>query len=414
MGYLKNIKLFPIYKMFSYDILFYYAISMLYLTMVKGLSNSQVLLMGSIFCIFNMVLQIPTTIITDKIGYKKSMIIGNILITLWGIIYIIAPSFIFLVFADFLCAIAFGLKGGSEFPYLFKILKIENMQSETTRIEGKGSALYFIFEAIACLISGLLFKTNPYLPIIFATLCALIATFISFKFNDLVKINSGETTQNYFSDLKNGFKFIFNSSRLKSMLLFSGIFYAVLVVGAMFSKVFLVGLKVPSIYFGVIFASMNIIAALGSRLQRRLEKITKNKTLTYISLIFISSFILLGVAYLFNISNKHLIILGVIMFGIQAFLKGGYRIIIKNYLNNFTSSAIRTKIFSIYYAIEYLGASIALFIASKTLEITNVGLAFILFGIVFFILMLLCINTMKSRCGLKMEDYCEKDIKYTP
>lgn len=414
MSYLKNIKLFPIYKMFSYDIIFYYAISMLYLTVVKGLTNSEVLLMGSIFCIFNMLLQIPTTIITDKIGYKKSMILGNILVTLWGVVYIIAPNFLFLIIGDFLCAFGFGLKGGSEFPYLFKILKRENMQDELTRIEGKGSSLYFIFEAFACLISGLLFKTNPYLPIVFATLCALTATVISFNFNNLNKINTGESMHDYFRDLKNGFKFIFSSSRLKSMLLFAGIFYGVLAVGATFSKVFLVNLKVSPVYFGVIFASMNIIAAVGSRLQRRLEKITKNKTLTYISLIFISSFILLGICYLLNIPSKQLIIIGVSMFGIQAFLKGGYRIIIKNYLNNFTSSAIRTKILSIYYLIEYLGAGIALFLASETLEITNIGLSFVLFGVVFYVLMLICINTMKSRCGLKMEEYCEKDIKYTP
>ncbi len=414
MIYLKSIKKFAIYKMFSYDILFYYGISMLYLTITKGVTTSQVLLMGSIFSIVSMLLQIPAAIVADKIGFKKSMTTGNILITLWGVLTIVAPNFKTLILADIFLAIGFALKGVSESPYIFEIMKKEKNEEEVSRVEGKGSALYFVFEAFACVISGFLFKTNPYIPIVFSTLCALTATYLSFSFIDLPKQNIDINNKDYFNDLKHGFKFIFNSSRLKAMFLFACIFYGVLAVGSSFSRVYLADLKLSPVYFGIVFASMNIIAAIGSRLQRRLEKRTKNKTLTYVSLIFISSFIFLGVSYILKIPRDSLIILGVIMFGLQAFIRGGYRIIIKKYLNNFTSSCIRPKIMSIYYLIEYLGSGLALFIASRTLRIAGVGLSFILFGVLFFIIMLLCIEFMKKRIGLKMEDYDEKAIKYTP
>lgn len=48
----KNIALYKKYKTFSYDFLFYYAISVLYLTITKGFSMSQVMYISSFYSIF--------------------------------------------------------------------------------------------------------------------------------------------------------------------------------------------------------------------------------------------------------------------------------------------------------------------------------------------------------------------------
>ncbi len=414
MNYEKNIKLFPIYKMFSYDILFYYGISILYLTLTKGFSTSQVVLLGALYSIFAMLLQIPAVVISDKLGLKKSLVLGNLFEVFWGINMLMSHFFGFFIIGELFLAMGYALKNVSEFPYVFKIMKKANQEEEITRVEGKGSALYFVFEAFACVVSGFLFKANPYLPIIFATLCALSATIISSRFISIPPPVIGDGKKDYFEDLKHGFKFIFQSSRLKSLLLFACIFFGIVSVAGQFSKVYLTDLKLSSVYFGFVFAAISIIAAVGSRLQRRLEKITKNKTLTYISIIFISIFLILGISYLLGFSRNILIILGVSLFGIQAFLKGGYRIIIKNYLNNFTSSAIRSKILSIYYLIESLGSGIFLLIASEMLNITSVGLSLVIFGIAFMIIMLICLQYMKPKCGLKMEEYDKTEIQYSP
>ena len=45
----KNIKLFPIYKMISWDLLFFYAIIFLYLVQVKNLSAQQVLFAEALY-----------------------------------------------------------------------------------------------------------------------------------------------------------------------------------------------------------------------------------------------------------------------------------------------------------------------------------------------------------------------------
>ena len=47
-----NMRLFPIYKALSWDFLFYYTINFLFLTQIKNISASEVVLTSLKFCIF--------------------------------------------------------------------------------------------------------------------------------------------------------------------------------------------------------------------------------------------------------------------------------------------------------------------------------------------------------------------------
>ena len=76
-----NIKLFPIYKMFAWDLLFYYAISFLFLTNVKGISAAEVVLIDvSFYTFFKFTFQLPGTIVVDRFGKRKSLIFANFFI----------------------------------------------------------------------------------------------------------------------------------------------------------------------------------------------------------------------------------------------------------------------------------------------------------------------------------------------
>ena len=55
----RNVKIYPWYRAFGYDFLFLWTISILYLTEIKGLSYSQVILLDSIFMLVAFSFQIP-------------------------------------------------------------------------------------------------------------------------------------------------------------------------------------------------------------------------------------------------------------------------------------------------------------------------------------------------------------------
>ena len=54
----RNMSLFPIYKILSWDYLFFYTIYFLFLTQVKGLTAADVVLKTAFYSLFIMILQI--------------------------------------------------------------------------------------------------------------------------------------------------------------------------------------------------------------------------------------------------------------------------------------------------------------------------------------------------------------------
>ena len=412
---LRNIKLFPTYKLFAYDLMFFYAIQMLFLHNVKGISISQILLLSSFYSAFQMIFQIPVTLVVDKIGYKKCIIVGNIFCTTGILTYILAPSFFTIMLGDLQMALGFALKSVSESPFLFTVMKKEKMENESARIEAKGSSLYFYVEALASILSGYLYAVNPYIPVVLCALSMLTATILSFKFDEsqISKINSNELTgKAYFEDMKRGFKFIFKSERLKALLVFACIFAGIAAVAKNFSKAFLTDINISSVTFGIITSLLSIISAIGSTYQDKFQNKRKKKTLSYLSLIYIGVFLFVGIPHLIGFNKEILLTIGFIVFALQYFFNGSYRVIMKKYLNNFTTSAIRPKIMSVYYLCEMLGTFILLFLASKFLEISSIGIAYIIFGVMFLLIILLILDYMKPRLGLKPEQYNEKDINY--
>ena len=412
---LKNIKLFPIYKLFAYDLLFYFAVQMLFLHDIKGISVANIVLLGSIYCAFQMLFQIPSTFVVDRIGYKKCILLGNILCTNAIITYMISNSLGIIIIGDFQMALGFALKSASETPFLFTTMKKEHIENKIAKVEAKGSSLYFYTEAVASILAGYLYIINPYIPIILCAACMLTATILSIYFDDsnITNENSEKISKSdYISDMKSGFKFILHSERLKSLLVFGAIMAGTVAIAGSFSKAFLTDIGVSSIIFGVITSALNIISAIGSSYQEKFENKRKRKTLSHIAITYTFVFFIIGIAHMIGFNNSILINVGFLVFALQNFFKGGYRVLMKKYLNNFTTTSIRSKIISVYYLCEMIGNFVLLFLASNLLQITNIGIAYIIFGSFLLILLLLVLDYMRTRLGLNPEQYKDKDINY--
>lgn len=106
----KNAKLFPIYKMFSWDLLFFYSIEFLFYTITKKITASQVLMISGLFLFFKIVMQIPAVTIANKIGKRNSIVLGNILLIIYSVILIFAPGALSVIVADMFLALGSSIK----------------------------------------------------------------------------------------------------------------------------------------------------------------------------------------------------------------------------------------------------------------------------------------------------------------
>ena len=67
----RNAKLYPIYKMFSWDLLFFYSTQYLFLTQIKGISAGDILKADAFYPLFIIIMQLPAAICADFLGRKR-------------------------------------------------------------------------------------------------------------------------------------------------------------------------------------------------------------------------------------------------------------------------------------------------------------------------------------------------------
>lgn len=414
-----NIKLFSIYKMFSWDLLFFYAIQFLFFTQTKGISPSLVLLADSFYPIFKFVFQVPCLAIINKLKIKNSLILGNVLVTLGILSYIIGNGITSIIISNFMQAIGYNLKGTVETDLLYSSIPKNDERGKTfSKIDGKSSSYYYYFDAITSIISGFLFVINGYLPIILCLFMSIISIIISLKFNspdinnEAICIPKKEKTKNKINNFINSIKFIFGSKRLRSLLIFSSIFHGLISVSSTLRSSILVDIDIPEQYFGIIFAILQIISGIASKNSNWFNKKFKNETLMNFSITFTITFMIIGVIVL-TIRNpivKFSIIS--IAFILQYIIKGPYYTLIKRYLSNFSTSVLRPKLYTANTFAESIGRTIVYLISSFLLSKTNTSYAFVLLGAISLITFVFIVSYMKPRVGLKPEEYDKKDIEY--
>ncbi len=418
----RNVELFVRYKMFSWDMLFYYAIIFLFFTQVKQISGADVFLAESAYPIFKIIFLIPATILIEKIGKRKSLITGNIFVLASIIIYIFANNFYHIILGEFCSAIGYIIKGVCEANMLYDSLeKDEKRGSRFSKIDGQATSLYYYIDAISSVASGFLFAINGYLPMIFCALTCLLSVILSFQFKEIDNVPDLEITEEEkkekttlkkeWKDLKKSLKLVFKSSRLKNLILFGAIFSGILSVLTTLRSGLLSDIGVPSQYFGIIFAVFGIISGISAKNQNKFHQAFRNRTLKKLSIPVGISCILMGVICKFNIIYTMTIIGLLVLFLIQYVAKGPFYTLIRQYMNNFTNSNMRVKISSSYNLLESLFRAIFCFGASFLLRITSTDNVTIMLGCIFTLILVLLLDNMKDKVGLKPEEYKESEIK---
>lgn len=414
-----NMRIFPIYKMFAWDLLFHYAIIFLFLTQAKGFTASQVLLADSFYAIFRIIFQIPCVNIIDSFGKQKSLLIGNLLVTLSIIIIILGNVFPLLILFNLLQSLGYNLKGLCE-PTILSDSIPESASSAKiySKIDSKGSSLYYIFDAISSVTTGFLYVLNPYIPIILCLICCLISTVLSLAFNEpisntKVKENNSTGFIAYYKDILNTFKQIVKSGRLKSLLIFSLCFWSIFSVWTTLRSSILVDIGVPEQYFGIILATMQIIASISSRKQQWFHNKLKNRALTWFSLSISIALILTGLLVVCNISFAVSLTITLITIALFGIIKGPYFTLSQRYFNSFSNPEVNTKIFAVKSLLENLGRVLLALFASYLLDITTTAYATIIIGSMFFVIFIFLLNYMKTRIGLKPEEYAKEDLVFS-
>jgi hypothetical protein len=101
-----------------------------------------------------------------------------------------------------------------------------------------------------------------------------------------------------------------------------------------------------------------------------------------------------------------------LMLMLQCAVKGPYHTLIKRYLNSFSTSSMRTKIYSAIEIPYGILRALLCFVCSALLKFTTTSYVYIILGCTFTVIFIFLLDHMKNTVGLKPEEYEEKDIKF--
>lgn len=417
----RNMKIYPIHRMLTFDLLFYYAVKFLFLNQIKGFAPENIVIASACWGLFRVLFQVPITTYIDKFGNKKSIITADILQAIGTIILMLSGNMQMLILANLFGGIGYAMKEVAETGILnLSIPEAENKSKIYSKIDGKATGNYYYLSAISAILSGILYDINGYIPMTISVIIQLLAAKIACQFED-VKANgrkeeTGEkikkTFNQYIKNLKLAFSFIFNSRRLKALMLYSGIMYGIIMVMGTYEMNLLDAIGISATGIGAIYAIMQIVAGLSSKNHDKFHEMCRNKSLAVIAISYTLACLISGIVA--TVKNPNFVVISIILIAyiIRYTGTGLYYVLIKKYMTNFTNVEVANKVYSANELVTGMGNSIICILGAIIVSHNSIMKSMIIFGIVFLTIMLVVICYMRERVGLRPNDYRKKDINY--
>ena len=411
----RNMKLFPIYRMLSWDYIFFYTTNFLFLTQVKGINPADVVLIDSFYALFGIIMQVPATFVIEYLGRKRSMILANFLNCIYMLVVMFSTNLFNLITAEILSSLAFGIKETVDPALLNESIPPSRYKSKIfAKISQKGMANYYIINAIATILAGFFYDINPYIPITLSFLITILVTIMATRFIEPQTGNKKHKVQefNQLKEIKDSFKFILKSERLKALILFSAMSGGVISLMTTYEVSLLEDFDMPAKYLCIIFAILGMISGILAKKQEAFHEKYRNKSLCTLLGIIGGTILIAGICGLVAKQYSVFIVLIVITYMIRYSCQGIYYPLTERYLRNFSNEKIDTKIFTAKNFLKSILGAIIGIMASFLLDRMNISYCMLIIGILTILFTILMSQYMKTRVGLKPEEYAKEELQF--
>jgi MFS family permease len=129
-----------------------------------GLSLSEILLVNIFFSSANLIMEYPSGYVSDRLGYRLSLVIACLFGICGYVAYLFAQNFLHVVGAELLLGVCYAFISGSDNALLYESLRHSGRSELYTRCDGRMASFAQIGEAGGALCAGLMYVTHPLLP----------------------------------------------------------------------------------------------------------------------------------------------------------------------------------------------------------------------------------------------------------
>ena len=177
-----NLRLFYAFRLLATSYL-YVPIFMLFQAS-RGLTFFERLALGGIYCAVVVAVEVPTGVFADRLGRRRSMLIGALAMVASCLVAASARAFGGFALAECLAALSMALCSGADSAYLYDLLARHEREHEYARRESAASAWHLAGSAIAFAGGGLLAQVDLALPYYVTAGVAAVAAVIAMLMHD--------------------------------------------------------------------------------------------------------------------------------------------------------------------------------------------------------------------------------------
>jgi len=337
MKNVSNIKKFYWFSFFS-EWVFWVPVIVLF-WQANGLSLTEIMILQSLFAISLVLLEVPTGIVADRVGRKQSLVWGSLFVVIGFTAYFLGHNFWQFFGAEFILAIGGSFISGANSAFVYDSLKQAKKENNFKQVWGNSKSLGYLAAAITGILGGFIAVYSLRLTWVPSIFGMIILFFVALSFTEPKHYKRVAKSKSYLQHTKESFKEAFTNKNLLFLLLFNSILTLVARVSLWFYQPYMNQSGLPLVYFGVVWASFNIFAIVGSKSADKLEnKLGERWSLwfmiiaMFLSLVFMSYwFALFGIVFIF----------------LQQFVRGFSPPVLQDYTHKHLTSEKRATLLSI-------------------------------------------------------------------
>ena len=258
----RNLRLFYAFRLLATSYLFV-PIFMLFQA-DRGLSFFERLALGGIYSGVIILVEVPTGVFADRLGRRRSMLWGAIAMVASCLLATRANGFVEFAIAESLAALSMALISGADSAYLYDLLAAHDRVAEYSRRESVASAWHLLGSACAFAGGGALAQVHMALPYLVTAGVATVAAVLACLLEEDVEPHDRMERAGWFQQTFAALDEVVRNGKLLWLVGYSAVVFALVRATIYVYQPYLAERGLGTLEIGLLFAGVNLIAALVS------------------------------------------------------------------------------------------------------------------------------------------------------
>lgn len=306
----------------------------------NGMNMQQITLLQAIFAVALALFEVPTGYFADSLGRKTSVIVATLMLTAGSSMYFLSAGFTGFLAAELVLAAGFSFLSGADQALLYDSLLELGREAEFAKLWGRASFWTFGVSAVAAIIGGYVGAIDLQLPMLMEAVSMALTFLVALPLIEPRRAKDKADRRASIRDLLAVFaEGVRTSSGLRWLLLYPALIGGLTQVAVWLYAPYFALSGVPVQYFGWIFASFNVVAAIASRYADRINRACGEKWSMVLPLaLLVASYLLL---------SNFVFMLSFCFAMLQQFVRGYSQVVFPQQLNARISSERRATLLSL-------------------------------------------------------------------